>query len=348
MHGGGWHVGADVLHTHFGALTESLAAAVALVRSGLSALDLVDGPFLLRDCDGARRQVDLAPATHAAQAKLPEPIAVADLAPLGHPFAFMQSGARPVQVDYPGWSDAFERSFCAVAARLEQSGEPLRLIEALGRALAGHRFRSLLLPPILGVDNHERLRQQLESELGLEVAEALGNLPSPPGLRLASALRRWREEVGITCRTERATAVGLEPLRVETVSGSMTASTVILATGGLIPGGLSWKSGALTESLTGLPIALPLDLTTAVHRHSPHGGALFQAGLQVDEALRPIGPDGAALHPALYAVGDLLGGPDPVRDRCNSGRSILTGYVAAQAAADRLGDQPGRVGAGEG
>lgn len=330
LHGGGWYVGAGRLPAW---LPPRLDEALAFVRKGLAELDLVDGPFTLPDDQGARRVVDLAPAAHAAAAGLPEPFAVADLVPLGHPFARMQPRGEVLPVEYPGWPDAFDRSFAAVAARLDaEPRERVRLKAALERALAGTGFRGVLLPPILGLQRSADLRRELEDSLGLPVAEALGTSPSAPGLRLSGALARWLDRVGVPVRRGRVHRVDPAAGRLETSAGDVRAPAgIVLATGRALPGGLATHE-EVREPLAGLPLTptLPVDLLRAVEPPGPWGGALFRAGVAVDARCRPIGLDGAPIHPRLCVAGDLIGGFEPLADRCASGAAVLTGYLAAE------------------
>ncbi len=326
MHGGGWYLGLERLR-RFGLAAPRIGEALELLGSGLDEeLDLADGPFALTDTDGVRRVVDLAPRNHARAATF-EACAVADLVPLGHPFAAMQPAGTPVPVDYPRWAGAFDRSFAAVAARLEQADEQDLLIDSLRSALGGGDHPALLLPPILGLRSSNALRARLEEALQIPVAEALGTLPSTPGLRLDGALRRWLSRLEVPVRRARVAALDIDALALRIGEERLVADTVVLATGGL--------------ALTGPPFTglrtdpeLPVDLMSAVHPDRPYGGALFRAGVPVDERLRPTAHDGRPIHPRVFAAGDVLAGPDSVGDHCSSGVAVLSGYLAAEHAAE--------------
>ncbi len=331
LHGGGWYLGIKKLG-RFGLAAPRIGEALDCVCEGLAELALEDGPFALPDADAVPRLVDLAPANHAAFDTFPERFAVAHLAPLGHPFAqmFAAHGATEVvEVNYPRWEGALDRSFAATAARFERKGEAEVLAEALKAACGDHE--AVLLPPVLGLTKSDARRKALEEATGLRIAEALGALPSTPGLRLEGALRRWLERLEVPLHRARATRIQLDLGRVRTTGEGHDAEAVVLATGGFIPGGLVGH-GPLREPLAGARVApdLPMDLLRATNPDRPYGGALFRAGVPVDAHLRPIGYDGAPLHPRLYAVGDLLAGPDVVGDSCASGLALLSGYLAAE------------------
>lgn len=332
LHGGGWYLGLKRL-PRLGLPGPRIGEALELLGGGLDdELELEDGPFALTDTDGVRRVVDLAPRNHAQGATLTE-YAVADLAPLGHPFAELHAGGTTVEVAYPLWEGAFDRSFAAVAARLEGSAEEeAALTEALVAALKGASYRGLLLPPVLGLESAAKVRARLEAALGIPVAEALGTLPSTPGLRLDGALRRWLARIGVTLRRARVTAVDTADCAVHIGEERLDADAIVLATGGVMPGGLTVAG----EGLAGLRVApeLPVDLLHAVHPDRPYGGALFSTGVPVDTRLQPMRHDGRPVHPRLFAAGDLVAGGDSVGDRCSSGFAALSGYLAAEQVAE--------------
>ncbi len=332
LHGGGWYLGVQRLSTLFEGAAAAFGDAIEFVCGGLPELELVDGPFALTDEEGTPRLVDLAPAIHAAAASLPLGFAVADLAPLGHPFASMQRGSEALAVDFPTWPGAFGRSFAAVAARLDAEPDEVgRLVAALRRAVEAAKPAGLLLPPVLGLRGTPALRRTVEQALGIPVAEALGTLPSTPGLRLAGALGRWLERLNVPVRRARVRRVDAGAGRVETADGVTTVDGVVLATGGVIAGGLV-GSETLSEPLAALELApaLPVDLLDAVHPQRPYGGRLFRAGVAVDGRCRPIGGDGEPLHGRLYAVGDVMGGPERIAEGCSSGVALLSGFLAAE------------------
>jgi glycerol-3-phosphate dehydrogenase subunit B len=332
LHGGGWYLGVQRLSALLEGAAAAFGDAIELVCGGLPELELVDGPFALTDEEGVRRVVDLAPAVHAAAAALPAGFAVADLAPLAHPFAAMQPRGEALTVEFPTWPGAFGRSFAAVAARLDAApDEADALVAALRRAVEAERPTGLLLPPVLGLRRTAELRRNLEETLGIPVAEALGTLPSTPGLRLAGALGRWLERLNVPVRRARVRRVDAAAGRVETADGVTNVGGVVLATGGVIPGGLVGGE-SLSEPLAALDLAppLPVDLLDAVHPQRPYGGRLFRAGVAVDGRCRPVGRDGEPLHARLYAAGDLVGGTERIAEGCASGLALLSGFLAAE------------------
>ena len=343
LHGGGWYLGLQQL-ARLGLPTPRIGEALAFVGEGLVDLDLLDGPFALLDTDGARRVVDLAPATHAAAAAFDGPVALIDLTGLGHPFAAMLRAAfgdRPtevVEVPFPDEAAIFDRSFAALAALLDAPDAQARLRDALTRALTGRAVCGVLLPPVLGVTTAAAQRQALTEALGLPVAEALGTLPSTPGLRLHRALEGWLARCGVPVRRGRVERIEPAEGRVWLDGEAVRAEVIVMATGGPLPGGLA-SDGRVHEPLAGLRLspALPHDLLSAVNPTRPYGEALFRTGVAVDAQFRPTRHDGDPVARGLFAAGDLLGGPDGVSDACGSGLALLTGFLVAEHAAAMLG-----------
>ncbi|MGB8310711.1 MAG: FAD-binding protein [Halobacteriota archaeon] len=95
------------------------------------------------------------------------------------------------------------------------------------------------------------------------------------------------------------------------------ANSFILATGGVLSGGVGIDDGHMDERLTGWRIG-------KVH------GVPRSAGLHVNNALNPLLPSAVK---NLFACGSLLGNYDPVSELSGHGVCIATGYVAGRRAA---------------
>lgn len=333
-HGGGWLLGLESL-PRFGLPAPTMDTALEFVINGLGVLDLYDGPFTLLDVDGVPRDVDVAPSTHAAADAFTGTRGVADLVGLGHPFAQMCADHVQVPVEWPTWTGAFGRSFAAAAARIDADpAEVDALIAAIRAGLATQPVDALLLPPILGIRDPSALHARFEEALDLPVGEALGTLPSTPGIRLDRALAGWLDGLGVTRTRGRVTAIDAVAGVVHLGEQAVSARAIVLATGGVLSGGLT-SDQRLTEPLAGLRLTpeLPVDVMLAVRPDRPYDADLFRTGLPVDRQMRPTGHDGVAVCPRLFAAGDVLAGPDPAADACGSGVAVLSGFLAAEAAA---------------
>ncbi len=135
------------------------------------------------------------------------------------------------------------------ADRVGWLAERLRL--ALARANA--RWAGVVLPPMLGIDRSQA--EALSRRVGLACGEAVGTPGGPAGLRFERARDRALAGVGATKVMTRAKALAAsdEMWRVSTEDGqTLSARSVVVATGGLIGGGLAY---APSEAL--LATALP-------------------------------------------------------------------------------------------
>jgi glycerol-3-phosphate dehydrogenase subunit B len=217
---------------------------------------------------------------------------------------------------------------------------------ALRRALADElRPRlepgeTVAMPAVLGLDRAAEAWDDLQDLLGTPVVEIPTLPPSVPGMRLQKALLEALRAAGGRLVLG-PPAVGVEGaggrltgVRVRDAARTQTlpADAVVLATGGFAAGGLELDShGALTETVAGLPVTGPLPgeprLSPTHLDHQP----LMRAGLTVDEAMRPVNGDGAAVWANLHAAGALVAGAEPWREKSGEGISIAGGYAAATA-----------------
>jgi len=94
------------------------------------------------------------------------------------------------------------------------------------------------------------------------------------------------------------------------------ADSFILATGGVLSGGIGINDGHMNERLTRWSIG-------KVH------GVPRSAGLHVNNALNPLLPSAVK---NLFACGSLIGNYDPVSELSGHGVCIATGYVAGRRA----------------
>ena len=194
------------------------------------------------------------------------------------------------------------------------------------------------VPAVLGLENTGAIRADLEAELGAEVFEVPMAPPSIPGRRLetelATALDRHsvehlprREVDGFEERNGRVSALSFQDR-----PGRIRGSQFVLATGGLIGGGLVDGGDGVRERIFDLPVACP-DSEQGWHAADPLSPQPFaRVGLSVDGDLRPIGGETSAFS-NMYACGDVLGGFDPVTEHSGSGVAIATGYGAGRRAA---------------
>jgi glycerol-3-phosphate dehydrogenase subunit B len=243
--------------------------------------------------------------------------------------------ARPVLLSPPtdGEADVSTLSF---ARRFEDPGFRGAVAAELRAALRDEE--AVGFPAVLGFGQVRSVWTELQEAIGRPVFEIPTLPPSVPGMRLARALQdRLRraggrfvlgvQAVGPEMRDGRIAGVRIRTAARET---TRLARWVVLATGGLASGGIEVDpSGAATEPALGLPVFGPAPGEPAFLPGYLGEHPMDTVGLRVDMRLRPVGRDGAPVHPNVLAAGAVIGGARPWREKSGDGISLSTGYVAA-------------------
>lgn len=239
------------------------------------------------------------------------------------------------------------------ARALDTPGVADALAESLREGARG--CAALLLPPVLGLVRDE-VGPQLSARLGLSVGEVGGGSADATALRLARALTRalppgvervaGRASVRAGARGEALVCAG---------GREWHARAVVLATGGLVSGGLVFER-MFVEPCAGAPVWLPahgtkdatLPLLSAARGMDP--SPLFtpdaegqvealRAGVRLDPKGRVAGPDGAsALYPWLFAAGDVV---------CRAHGPCRQGLADALSSGARAGTRAARYALGQ-
>jgi glycerol-3-phosphate dehydrogenase subunit B len=162
-------------------------------------------------------------------------------------------------------------------ARLAWLAERLR--EMIARAAPGSAV-AVILPPWLGLDQPRA--DALSAMVGVRCGEAIGLPGGPSGLRFERARDRALARDGVAIARARVVAIARagDRWRVDLDRGeARTADHVILATGGLVGGGLEYTPAAAVRAG-----ALP-----------PAPRTTFRATIAIDGADLPVGAGGAPL-----------------------------------------------------
>ncbi len=205
-------------------------------------------------------------------------------------------------------------------------------------------------PAVLGLSRAAEVWTALQDALGRLVFEIPTLPPSVPGVRLWAALtddlRRaggrlimGSEVVGARTAGRRVEAV---IVRTAARDVELEARWIILATGGLLSGGIEVASdGGVRETVLGLPVSGVPDAGEpffSPEYFGPH--PLAGAGLATDSALRPLDRDGSVVYENVFAAGAVLGGAEPWREKSGEGISLGTGFAAAGEILEREGSDP--------
>jgi glycerol-3-phosphate dehydrogenase subunit B len=246
--------------------------------------------------------------------------------------------ARPVLLNPPVGHQA-DVGAVALARLFEDEAFRGAVAEELRAAVRGEE--AIGMPAVLGLDRARSVWAELQRATGRPVFEIPTAVPpSVPGMRLAKALLdRLRSVGGRFVPGAQASGPQLSNGKLAGVrissAGRETPRTcrwVVLATGGLNSGDIDVDaSGAVSERALGLPVHAPRPDETWFLPGYWDEHPMELAGLRVDAALRPVGPDGEPVYPNVYAAGAVIGGARPWREKSGDGISLSTGYLAAEA-----------------
>ena len=197
----------------------------------------------------------------------------------------------------------------------------------------------LLVPAVLGHNRHHDVMAMAAQMLGLPVLEVPTLPPCLPGMRLAAAcerhVRRQSGTLRIGCRVAGMSSDADRVRAVTDANGRVIeARTVILATGGVLMGGLDVDShGDIREPALGLDVhqTAPLSKTGS----EAAVDALHRAGIETDDSFRPR-HDGSRAWRNLFVTGRNLAHWSPGAEISAEGVAIVSGWVAAEAVHDAL------------
>ena len=235
----------------------------------------------------------------------------------------------------PGYADVAGQVFARALDRApfrRHLGEALRGLAEPGEAIA--------LPAVLGMTRAQEAHDELQERAGAPLVEIPTVPPSVPGMRLGIELTAALSQaggrlvlgpdaVGHEGTGGRLTAV---LVRQAARTHALPADAVVLATGGFAAGGLDLDSyGALHERVFDLPTSGPPEGERGLSsRHLDHQ-PLMAAGVAVDAAGHPVGPDGSPVWTNLWAAGSIVAGAQPWREKSGEGIAIAGGHRAASA-----------------
>ncbi len=190
-------------------------------------------------------------------------------------------------------------------------------------------------PAVLGLDRPLEILHDLEDLLGLPVFEIPTLPPSIPGMRLHQILAWTIEQRG--GRVYDGVQVTGAIIHDGSLAGVWseaaarrpfhTAHNYLLATGGLLGGGLKATCDhELQETALGLPVTPPEGGWLAQEFLAPTGHPVFRAGLAVNPDFHPVDGSGRIWARNLYAAGSALAGCDPVWERSVEGLALATAW----------------------
>ncbi|NOR89583.1 MAG: anaerobic glycerol-3-phosphate dehydrogenase subunit B [Anaerolineales bacterium] len=239
----------------------------------------------------------------------------------------------------PDRRDAYSTDY---ALLFEDSGWREEIIRMWRPLLPG--VRRIGLPAVLGLLNHSDIHEELEGSLGIEIFEIPTLPPSVPGLRIERILLRQAqalgarliEGVGVIGRIDgrsRGKRVSGVVLHSTGRTIQLDADVVLLATGGILNGGLvAQQDHRIRESVFDLPVLHPNNRSDWVGLSLFHRQAYASAGVRVNSHMQPLGLDEKPMFKNLYAAGGLLAGSDRSLEGSRQGIDLATAYCAVNEA----------------
>ena len=267
------------------------------------------------------------------------PAAAAHLDAAGVPFAV--DGAT---VEFPVRfrDDALTTRF-AKALDTDESNARRRLADAVRDADADlDGYDRVGFPAMLGDDEGEAVRADLEDRLGASVFQIPTGPPSLLGMQLEDLLFDALDAAGVRLASGNP-AVGYEASdgRIDSVlvdrrgrEVPYAAEEFVLATGGLVGKGIDSDRDAVTEPIFGCHVPHPEDRYDWSEPAAFGDHAFARFGVVPDDDLRPAGESGEPEFENLRAAGGVLGGADTPREKSAAGVSLATGAYAGRRAGE--------------
>ena len=219
-----------------------------------------------------------------------------------------------------------------------------RLHDDLSRDILMHdgTDRRIGVPAVLGFEATEALRAELAATVESPVFEIPTGPPSVPGRRLERLLHEALGTAGVELLTghrvtgAETTGGDITALTTETDNGERRVETeaVVLATGGLVGGGVEGTPEAVQEPVFGCHVPAPEDRSAWAATAALGDHAFARFGVETDGRLRPLDAREEPEFGNLRAAGSVLGGYDFAAEKSGSGVSVATGYVAGRLAAE--------------
>ena len=198
----------------------------------------------------------------------------------------------------------------------------------------------LLLPPILGMKHSQKIWEQLCASLNVKLVEMVSIPPGVAGLRLREVMKKALNEAGVYF------VENTEVVRAEVEQGACKALTTVatggenrweadsfvIATGGLLSGGIATAPGKAWETIFNLPLDMP-ENTEDWSSPNIFGNSLFaRMGVKVNADLKPVDAEGNVILNNVRFAGRTVGGYDFAAEKSGHGVALATGYHAGTLA----------------
>lgn len=246
---------------------------------------------------------------------------------------------RATRISFPGTSNMTEvyPEHLANALVLSQNREKLAQIVRPHVKDA----QTIGMPAILGLYRSNEVVADLERLIKVPLFEIPTIPPSVPGLRLKEAFERQLRSMGVQYLSQKQVLEvrnGADKnfelyIGNETPEQIVQSKGVILASGRFIGGGLHADRKHIQETIFNLPVHQPKHRIDWHYKNflDPKGHSINRAGLEIDDAFRPLNGNGRPAFETLFAAGSILAHQDWKRMKCGSGLGIATAFAAVNS-----------------
>lgn len=210
----------------------------------------------------------------------------------------------------------------------------------------GKGYDLVLLPPMLGSRAASPVRKEVQEALGCPFIEMLSVPPGVTGLRVRDALAETLVEHGVEFY-ENAQVMRAEVLENRCVKLFLASSgrelvqearAYVIATGGILNGGVIMEQGSAREAIFGMEIPVPADVDDWSEPEAFGKHLISRLGVAVNAKLNAS----AGLAENVFFAGRTLGGYDHAIEKSGNGVACATGYAAGKNASAYAAEAGGK------
>lgn len=205
----------------------------------------------------------------------------------------------------------------------------------------GKGYDLVLLPALCGSQADQNIRARVRDALGCPFIELLAVPPAVGGLRIRDALLRYIQkhdaEMVENAQVIRGNIKDGKCISLITESCGREiehkAHAYIIATGGILSGGIVLDAGKIRERIFGLKIDAPENVDDWTEEEIFGHHFVTSVGVSVDDKMRPINKSGAYELENVFFAGRTIGGYDYASEKSGHGVACSTGWQAGRSAA---------------
>lgn len=204
-------------------------------------------------------------------------------------------------------------------------------------------FDAVIIPPICGTVNYTKSFKELQN-LGFILVEAVSIPPGVGGYRLRNALISEAKKLDVkfieNCYVQRAVIENGKCKSLvaqhSNIAGALeteySADKFIIATGGVIGGGIASTPEKVYEKIFNIEIKSPASVEERSDKNIFGSHIFTKFGVNVNNKLQAIDSSGSPLYDNVFFAGNTLSDYDFPTEKSGYGVACTTGYTAALSA----------------